>query len=360
MNCYDEAFAADAWCGDSAFPTDAEAPAWCDDAAADAQNTAADLAMFWSVFNEPEAMPSILLSTPEIETTEPGEATTDWAACAKAIENASTPATCEPAPEVETEYLAPSTPAEAEPQTTATAIASASASAPCTPFVQEAQEPAKRARSEPATPEPQMRKRARSEPIRPTFADAMAEQAQFLGPDGFLAEDAKRLNHPYLRTLLRRALFNDELARFAATQRLTPEEIAFITEQAWHEFARHRAQYGHTDREDIRAKIYETYRPGVNPPAVPAHRRVPTVDVLYLSGRKYDTWSVELKAERVADGEDAVVPGIECTIRAPTKTNKPSHNKRHAKLNVAHFAAKKLSDLELQRTNALLNFVNVK
>jgi hypothetical protein len=92
-----------------------------------------------------------------------------------------------------------------------------------------------------------------------------------------------RTNHAAVCSMLRRALFNDELVRFAVLNKVTSEELHIIVENAWNLFAKHKIKYGKQDREYIRDYVYQTYRAGVPIPPVPLERRVPPIDTIYAS-----------------------------------------------------------------------------
>lgn len=67
--------------------------------------------------------------------------------------------------------------------------------------------------------------------------------AEFIGEDGFLPKEYRKGNHAAIMTTLRRALFNDELIRFAKIQSITGEELKIISEKAWSDFAILKAKF---------------------------------------------------------------------------------------------------------------------
>lgn len=184
--------------------------------------------------------------------------------------------------------------------------------------------------------------------------------AAYLDKDGFLPREHRKANHSVLCTMLRRALFDDELIRFIAVQNITGYEVDQIVATAWTEFGRVRAAYSTKDRQAIREHLYGKYRPDATVPDVPAHLTTPPMDSVYVSGRKHDTWACELKIQRRRDGEDAEVPGIfnldidavvAAQISSPPQSQ--ARGKRPRQLNLDSILAKEEPSPKRSRKTAL-------
>jgi hypothetical protein len=144
----------------------------------------------------------------------------------------------------------------------------------------------------------------------PQFVYTPLPVAAFIDNNGFLPKEHRKKNHAVMCTVLRRALFNDELIRFITVQQISGDELTNLAETAWTMYARLKTGYGTRDRHSIRAHLYAAYRPNARVPAVPDYLCTPPIDTIYVSGRKFDMWSCELQLQRMKDHEDTDVPRI--------------------------------------------------